>query len=257
MSRAYCLTINNYTYEELQTFLNDYKAKYLVLGIEEGTEGTHHLQIYVYFKSPKLFTTLKNEFPRAHIEKSKGTPEQNRNYCIKEGCWFEEGDIPTQGKASFEKISDAMNNPEEDFGNYRQNYKAYINHTLSKQRTLPINKPVFMVVEDIEHIEHCLENNFFIVDQWEKSIFEEYRGEEVVVINTGAVSLSTPEVAMLKRWVAYGITPRYHEGFMVGRVTANKLILCTDNKFNRYKDLILLDTSNHADQEVYEEEEDL
>jgi hypothetical protein len=33
-----------------------------------------------------------------HIEAAKGTPQENRQYCSKDGNWEEQGDIPQQGK---------------------------------------------------------------------------------------------------------------------------------------------------------------
>ncbi len=48
---------------------------------------SHHTHIYILFKSPVRFTTIKNRFPKAHIEKAYGTSSQNREYVFKEGKW--------------------------------------------------------------------------------------------------------------------------------------------------------------------------
>lgn len=105
--RSYCFTINNYTDEDVANIelLRDV-AGYLVVGIEQGESGTPHLQGYVYFKEAKTFTSVKKKLPRAHIEVSKGTAEDNRLYCSKDNNLLVEcGDIPRQGaRTDIEKV---------------------------------------------------------------------------------------------------------------------------------------------------------
>lgn len=88
-NRAYgwILTINNpdQSIDELKDYIASLKGlKYGVFQREKGEEGTEHFQIYLEFNNQKRFDTLKNQFPRAHIEKRKGTRTQARNYCMKE-----------------------------------------------------------------------------------------------------------------------------------------------------------------------------
>jgi hypothetical protein len=52
---------------------------------EIAETGTPHTHIYVAFKSPVLFSTVKNKFPTAHIEVANGSSAQNRSYIRKEG----------------------------------------------------------------------------------------------------------------------------------------------------------------------------
>lgn len=75
---------------------------------EIATTGTKHMHIFIYSKSPIRFSTLKNRFPVAHIDKANGSVMENRDYLRKEGKWqgsdkeqrnlidtFEEvGDVP-------------------------------------------------------------------------------------------------------------------------------------------------------------------
>lgn len=95
-SRAWCLTINNYTEEEY----NDIQAhgEYGILGREVGQEGTPHLQGYIYFKDAKRLSTLKKINQRAHWEQSKGGHKSNQKYCSKENNFVEWGLLPDQGK---------------------------------------------------------------------------------------------------------------------------------------------------------------
>lgn len=86
-SRKWCFTINNYTDEMLTQLHNTFKDKKwtYIIGKEIGEKGTKHLQGYLEAKNAIRFDTLKGIMPCAHIEKTKGTLEQNKKYCSKEG----------------------------------------------------------------------------------------------------------------------------------------------------------------------------
>ena len=114
-SRKYQLTINNPTScgmnrENCLTELMKLSLDYFCLADEIAKTGTLHTHIFIYSISPIRFSTLKNRFPVAHIEKAYGTVTENRNYILKEGKWkdsdkaetrildsfFEHGDIPSE-----------------------------------------------------------------------------------------------------------------------------------------------------------------
>lgn len=109
-ARAYTYTINNYTQEDIDC-LKGLTYQYLIYGREVApTTGTRHLQGYIYFKEAKTFTSIKKKLPSAHIEVAKGTPEQNRSYCIKDNDYEEFGTIPKQGKRTdIETIREQVN----------------------------------------------------------------------------------------------------------------------------------------------------
>ena len=71
--------------------LQDMPYKYLIYGREVGDEGTPHLQGYVQLKKITRLTGMKKLHPTAHWEVAKGTEEQNRTYCSKEGDFQEFG----------------------------------------------------------------------------------------------------------------------------------------------------------------------
>jgi len=98
-SRGWSITVNNYDAEDEQK-IQDIPCEYLVYGREVApTTGTRHLQLYVHFTNAREFESVRVMFPRsAHIEKSKGSPQENREYCIKDGDVFESGTIPRQGR---------------------------------------------------------------------------------------------------------------------------------------------------------------
>ncbi len=74
---------------------------YMAYGEEKCPEtGRDHRQGWVRFKNPRKDVKLVSKiFNSAHVEKMKGTPEQNRIYCTKEmGAYWEKGHFPRQGE---------------------------------------------------------------------------------------------------------------------------------------------------------------
>lgn len=114
-SRGWCFTINNYT-EEDEFLANEVceDSSYGVIGYEIGeNEQTPHLQCYVHYRDAKSFRTMKALLPRAHIEKARGTPSQNRKYCIKEGDFVEYGEIPGDPTPVTEAVVDMIHGRQE------------------------------------------------------------------------------------------------------------------------------------------------
>lgn len=96
--RNWCLTINNC--DEFIPF-NDTQFGYLVQGRETApTTGTRHLQVYVQFKDRKRLAQVIEAFPGSHAELARGSPSQNREYCIKDGDFCEDGEPLKQGQRS-------------------------------------------------------------------------------------------------------------------------------------------------------------
>ena len=96
-NRSYCFTINNPNdtdASQLQALWDSGKVKYFIGGKEVGDEGTPHIQGYVMFKSPVAFSTLKGYLSRGHIEVARGTPQENIDYCSKDGDFIEHGTRP-------------------------------------------------------------------------------------------------------------------------------------------------------------------
>lgn len=92
-SRKWLLTINNpeehgFGHEQLRDILLHFKAvKYWCLCDEIGENQTYHTHIFIYSTSGILFSTIKKKFPTAHIDYCRGTSQENRDYCRKEGKW--------------------------------------------------------------------------------------------------------------------------------------------------------------------------
>lgn len=87
-------TLNNYSSEE-ETYLTQCpEIKYLVYGREKGLSETPHLQGYICLFKKQRLSYMKKILPRAHWEMRKGTHEQARTYCIKDGDYHEQGVPP-------------------------------------------------------------------------------------------------------------------------------------------------------------------
>lgn len=97
--RHICFTINN-PIEEDREWVRSVVCSYIVAGDEVGASGTPHIQGYVEFEGSKRFSTLKNECPRGHFEKRKGSPKQAADYCKKDGHFTERGTLSRQGHRS-------------------------------------------------------------------------------------------------------------------------------------------------------------
>ncbi|GAI08280.1 unnamed protein product, partial [marine sediment metagenome] len=67
-------------------------CRYLVMGREVGEGGTPHLQGYLEMTERKRIQWLKDNISlRAHLEPRRGTREEARDYCMKDGDWIEVG----------------------------------------------------------------------------------------------------------------------------------------------------------------------
>lgn len=76
-------------------------AEYYVYGHEIcPSTGKEHIQAYGYWEDKMSFNEIKRWIPGHHWEQSKGNTLQNRNYCIKEGNFVENGKLPRQGQRS-------------------------------------------------------------------------------------------------------------------------------------------------------------
>ena len=64
------------------------------------------MHIFIYSKSPIRFSTLKNRFPVAHIDKVNGSVMENRDYLRKEGRWQGSDKEQTNLIDTFEEVGD-------------------------------------------------------------------------------------------------------------------------------------------------------
>lgn len=110
-SRKWQLTINNplehgFTHDAIKDILFTFPSLcYFCMADEKGLEEeTEHTHIFLNLAPSNCrFSTLKNKFPSAHIEKALGTSQQNRDYVAKEGKWADNEKGETSIPGTFEE----------------------------------------------------------------------------------------------------------------------------------------------------------
>lgn len=114
--RCVCFTLNNYTEEEYESICLWKKPTYLVVGKEIApTTGTPHLQGYVEFDNSVKGKYLKKFNSRISWRRryKDSNAKACRTYCIKDGIFFEKGEISKQGERSdLHSTRDAIANNE-------------------------------------------------------------------------------------------------------------------------------------------------
>nr|WAE42363.1 MAG: replication associated protein [Cressdnaviricota sp.] len=130
-SRGWCFTLNNPTPDDTVRIiqLQDY-VKYLICADEIGKQGTPHFQGYLYFEHAKTLTKVKKWLPRAHLEIARATGDKcfkRADYCRKDGLYYEYGQEPTPGETSWDKVTEAMEDPKSHIQTYTQYHRSYKN----------------------------------------------------------------------------------------------------------------------------------
>ena len=96
--RRWIATINNYD-DDIEQHLADIsdngeEIRYAIIAREIGEQGTKHLQCFFIFRKPKRLRAVRELLsPRGHYELVRGTSEQARDYCKKDGDFDEHGDF--------------------------------------------------------------------------------------------------------------------------------------------------------------------
>lgn len=107
-SRKWLLVINHakavgLDHEAIKDNLVKFAPQYYCLADEIATTGTEHTHIFILSESPIRFSTIKNRFPLAHIEKAYGSAQENRDYVRKEGKWADTEKAETSVPGTFEE----------------------------------------------------------------------------------------------------------------------------------------------------------
>ncbi|AXH74034.1 MAG: putative viral replication protein [Circoviridae sp.] len=91
-AKRWCFTLNNYSDMQFCSICSTIESKCSIgiIGKEIGESGTPHLQGYLEFKSKtRPFSHFKDN--KIHWEKSKGSRQDNLDYCSKDGDVWRHG----------------------------------------------------------------------------------------------------------------------------------------------------------------------
>lgn len=153
--RAWSWTLPNYTEDE-EAKLQEVTCKYMVYGKEVCPDtGTKHLQGYVVYDNSKTFAFVKKSLgPRVHIELSKGSHKQNYDYCVKDGQFWENGNLPASradaGKRERDEWDEARTLAKEGkFDDIRSD--IYIRHLGNLHKIHAMNQPDPPNLDVLEH----------------------------------------------------------------------------------------------------------
>lgn len=206
-ARGYAFTINNPELEDSIT-LFEMPWSYLIVGFEKGEEGTKHLQCYAYFPNQISFSRIKEYMKRAHIEVAQANAKINREYCSKGGRYLEFGDIPQQGKATWEDIEAVMQDPTSNFQLYNQYKKNYDTYKLSRLNKNKDDKQLIFI--------HFGKRKWILTQYESTTVFfdaniETYDKEDVVVVTAYACVLN------VNNWYD-GFIPGVKRGFQIVKI---------------------------------------
>lgn len=107
IARSWCFTLNNPTIEEINS-LEEIASRYMIYGYEKGENGTPHLQGYIELGNAQRLSGMRRLLARAHWEGRRGTRDEARTYCMKDGEWVEFGDWEAGGQGTRNDLRDLM-----------------------------------------------------------------------------------------------------------------------------------------------------
>lgn len=182
-ARSYCFTINNYieknfTPKDCEKLLQSFPSmQYYIFSLETATTGTPHLQGYFHCKNPIKFSTLINKFKNIHphIEKSKGTAQENREYVLKEGKWQNSAKAQTNSGEFYE------------FGTIPKSHQGQRTDWEEVREMVKNNQSTLQIIEEFPNmIPHMRK-----IDDYRNELFDNYID-------------SQKEKTSLENWIIFG-----------------------------------------------------
>lgn len=102
-TRNFCVTINNFTEDTISKMQSIEEIRYAIMGKEVApSTGTPHLQGYIQLHKPKSLKAFQKMLKLHKVNcaafVAKGTLQQNKKYCGKDGKATEWGEAKTKGQ---------------------------------------------------------------------------------------------------------------------------------------------------------------
>ena len=176
-SRKWQLTINNpdnygITPDTIRLILSVFSLAYFCFAYEIGELGTKHVHIFLYSESAIRFSTLKNRFPTAHIEKCYGSCSQNRDYITKQGTWSDTDKAGTSIADSFYESGECPSDKKEKYPKMQQLIDD-IDSGMTTEAIVRSSPNLALKLEQIELLSHRL-----LTEKYKK----EFRSVEVIYL---------------------------------------------------------------------------
>ena len=159
-SNKYLLTINNpkekgLTHEEIKkVVVNNFKTlEYFALADEMGK--TYHTHVFVYFNSRVRFSTVKKNFPEAHIDVVKGMVSDCINYIRKTGKWKDSEKAETSIPDTFEEYGKRPPDSKGKLSDMTELYQM-VNDGMTNTEILAINQDYILQIDKIDKLRTML-----------------------------------------------------------------------------------------------------
>ena len=157
-SRKWLLTLNNpaekgLDHDTIKTRLAGLTSlTYACLADEQGLEEqTPHTHVYIATKAPMRFSTIKNRFPEAHIEKAHGTAQQNRDYVAKSGKWADDPKADTSIPGTFKELGTLPDEPGQGSRTDLAEILEYIKGGLTNTEIMELCPDMLTRLRDIDY----------------------------------------------------------------------------------------------------------
>lgn len=207
--RTWFMTINNPLRSDFECFLKDDWA-YCVAQVEQGDDGTAHLQATVHYKTQRVMPIRK--YPRAHVEEA-ADPNKCYNYCKKEESrivqGWELGTHTNQGKRTdlealarlvLEKVNAWEEVIERSPSDYVRNYKGLqcLSEKKVKQRS---NAPVTLwFTTTSETITRTIANSGSVYWKDKSKDWSGYEGQGTILFDEYEGHIEEKDLRQLMSW---------------------------------------------------------
>lgn len=148
-------TLNNYTDDDIRRLAElpaRGAARYICWGVEQGANGTPHLQGYLELAKRSVTNRVRELLGgRAHVGLRRGSQQDNINYTSKDGDWVEYGTKAVNRQGARTDLTEAVESlrsgmPIHEFAlanpelycRYRNGLRDIARFTESKEREAPI-----------------------------------------------------------------------------------------------------------------------
>lgn len=236
---------------------------YFCMCDEIGESGTYHTHVYVYYKNAKRFSTIKTLFPEAHIESAKGSSKENRDYIRKEGkhkdseknntnlsdTFEEEGELPDDGNQgqrtdmiNLISLFDLGMTPLEivkEYPHFQNRYPSIerLYHACITDKHRKIYRRNIHVIylfgptgsgKTSGVLNEFEIENTAIVNCLNKNLFDDYKGQDVLLLDEFFSSFPITSMNQLLDIYPYNLPCRYNDKVAM----YNTVIICSNKRLD-------------------------